>query len=141
MLADPNQGGTTVTVLNTVDGSVAMGPLTVGTAPSQCVYDSVNNAVWVTCFSVGGTIVKLSAVAGTILGTFTIAAGRPLTCTYDGANIWVGNYTTSLVSQLRAATGSIVGTFTITSTSSILYDGVFVHAYYNDTVNFHGFKF
>ncbi|MGA8762531.1 MAG: hypothetical protein WB562_06540, partial [Candidatus Sulfotelmatobacter sp.] len=82
----------------------------VGNEPNGVAFDGAN--ILVTNFS-DGTVSKLRANDGTLLGTFTIGAGvEPFGVTFDGANIWVSNVATSTVTKLQATTGKILGTFT-----------------------------
>ncbi len=65
--------------------------------------------IWVTNHS-GGTVSKLRAGDGTIVGTFPV--GRdPSSLAYDGANIWVANINDNTVTKLQASDGTNLGTF------------------------------
>ncbi|MGC2109674.1 MAG: hypothetical protein WA655_09165 [Candidatus Korobacteraceae bacterium] len=56
----------------------------VGLSPYGVAFDGAN--VWVTD---GGSVTKLRAADGAILGTFNVGAYGPGTLVFDGANIWV----------------------------------------------------
>ncbi len=83
----------------------------VGNEPSGIAFDGAN--IWVANFG-DGTVTKLQANDGTVLGTYTIGAGvEPFGITFDGANIWVSNVAAATVTKLQASTGAILGTFNV----------------------------
>ncbi|HEY6370929.1 MAG TPA: hypothetical protein VIX37_10140, partial [Candidatus Sulfotelmatobacter sp.] len=54
--------------------------------------------IWVTNYTAGGTVTKLRASDGTLLGTFDVGTS-PLNVAFDGANIWVANEGSNTVSK------------------------------------------
>jgi DNA-binding beta-propeller fold protein YncE len=56
-------------------------------------FDGTN--IWVSC---SGSVVKLQAATGSLLGTFS--EGGPYGVAFDGANIWVSNIRLGTVSKL-----------------------------------------
>lgn len=83
----------------------------VGNEPEGVAFDGAN--IWVANFS-DGTVTKLQANDGTVLGTYTVGAGtQPYGVTFDGANIWVSSISSATVTKLQASTGKILGTFSV----------------------------
>jgi DNA-binding beta-propeller fold protein YncE len=81
----------------------------VGKGPMGLAFDGAN--LWSANYG-DGTVTKLRAKDGRVLGTF--AVGRsPAGVTFDGANIWVSNSADSTVTKLRASDGRALGTFTV----------------------------
>ena len=99
------------------------GPSTfsVGIHPSAAGFDGAN--IWVAnCGS--GTVSKLLASTGAVLGTFAVGS-CPQAVAFDGANIWVANSSSNNVTKLSASTGTVLGTYNAgTSPSGIAFDGV-----------------
>src|ERR1700693_3725278 len=58
-----------------------------------------------------GTVSKLRASDGKLLGTFTVG-GHPFGVVFDGGNVWV-TVAANTVSKLRASDGKIVGSFKV----------------------------
>src|SRR5204862_4044534 len=69
----------------------------VGAAPIGVAFDGAN--MWVTNRN-DGTVTKLRANDGGVLGTF-MAGARPYGIAFDGANIWVTNFSSRTVTKLR----------------------------------------
>jgi DNA-binding beta-propeller fold protein YncE len=69
-----------------------MGTFTVGDAPHGIAFDGAN--IWVTN-SGGGSVTKLRANDGTVVGSFWSSSsyhyGNPLGIAFDGAYVWVAN--------------------------------------------------
>ncbi len=69
----------------------------VGNEPSGVAFDGAN--IWVANFG-DGTVTKLQANDGTVLGTFTIGTGvEPFGVTFDGAHIWIAGYNRAMISK------------------------------------------
>ena len=60
--------------------------------------------------AIPGTVTKLKASTGAVLGTYSVGNG-PLGVAFDGANIWVANSADGMVRKLQATTGAVLGTF------------------------------
>jgi len=59
------------------------------------------------------------------LGTFTVGTG-PTGIAFDGENIWVANYGSNNVTELRASDGATLGTFSLPTSASpigVAFDG------------------
>ena len=54
----------------------------------------------------GGTVTKLRASDGALLGTFTVAGAGAAGITFDGENIWVASTLSSTITLLRASDGA-----------------------------------
>jgi DNA-binding beta-propeller fold protein YncE len=81
-----------------------------------------------------GTVSKMKASDGTILGTFTVG-GLPYDVGFDGEHIWVSG--APELFELRASDGGYLRHFSPnTNTSGIAFDGanVWVGGYNNSTV-------
>jgi hypothetical protein len=81
----------------------------VGMGPTGVAFDGAN--IWTANYN-DGTVTKLRASDGTVLGTFK-GFSAPGGVTFDGANIWVSNSITNNVSKVRASDGTILGTFPV----------------------------
>jgi DNA-binding beta-propeller fold protein YncE len=81
----------------------------VGSQPYGVAFDGAN--IWTANFG-DGTVSKVRANDGTVLGTFRVGFS-PIGVTFDGANIWVSDNATNNVFKLRASDGATLGTFTI----------------------------
>jgi len=81
----------------------------VGSDPTGVAFDGAD--IWVTNWG-NGTVTKLLAATGAVLGTFTVGS-NPFGVAFDGANIWVANSGGGTVTKLLAATGAVLGTFTV----------------------------
>jgi len=93
---------------------------TVGSGPLGVAFDGAS--VWV-ANNLDGTISKLAANDGTLLGKFSVT-GQPWGLAFDGANIWVANNNSNNVTKLRASDGMLLGTFTVGSNpSAVAFDG------------------
>jgi len=91
----------------------------VGNHPLGLTFDGEN--IWVVN-SVDGTVSKLRARYGTLLGTFEVGSYPQYDC-FDGANIWVANYE-GTVTELRASDGALLGTFPVgNAPTGIAFDG------------------
>src|SRR5579864_1804940 len=82
----------------------------VGNQPYGVAFDGAN--IW-TANSGDGSVTKLRASDGELLGTFRVGGG-PYGVTFDGANIWVSNLGGRLA-KLRASDGKLLGTFAVGS--------------------------
>src|ERR1700674_4192385 len=80
----------------------------VGSQPYGVAFDGAN--IWTANYG-DGTVTKLRANDGEVLGTFKVG-GVPYGVTFDGANMWVSNLG-GTVSKLRASDGKVLGTFTV----------------------------
>src|SRR5579863_8737980 len=80
----------------------------VGSQPYGVAFDGAN--IWTANFG-DGTVTKLRANDGEVLGTFKVG-GVPYGVTFDGANVWVSNLV-GTVSKLRASDGKVLGTFNV----------------------------
>jgi len=76
--------------------------------PYGIAFDGAN--IW-TANSGEGTVSKLRASDGAMLGSFTVG-GTPNFVVFDGANVWV-TVSPNTVSKLRASDGKILGSFTV----------------------------
>lgn len=96
-----------------------------GQAAHGIAFDGTN--IWVTHGGSGGpgglgSLTKLRASDGAILGTFSVANARGIA--FDGANMWVTNYNPGTVTKLRASDGAILGTFSVgNEPDSLAFDG------------------
>ena len=78
--------------------------------------------VWVTNYG-SGTVSKIRASDGTILGTFP-AGLDPLGIAFDGTDIWIAERGTFAVGKLRTSDGATLGTFpTAAAPYLIAFDG------------------
>src|ERR1700686_4642507 len=77
--------------------------------PYGVTFDGAN--IWTANFG-DGTVAKLRANDGEVLGTFKVG-GAPYGVTFDGANIWVSNQGAGAVIKLQASDGKVLGTFTV----------------------------
>jgi DNA-binding beta-propeller fold protein YncE len=58
------------------------------------------------------------------LGTFAVGALNPISLAFDGANIWVADFASNSVTELRALDGVILGTFAAgTNPAVVAFDG------------------
>jgi hypothetical protein len=80
----------------------------VGKQPYAVAFDG--QSMWSANYE-DGTVTKLRASDGEILGTFPVGE-EPDTLAFDGENMWVGNYGGASVTKLRASDGKNLGTFT-----------------------------
>jgi len=61
--------------------------------------------------------------AGVVLGTYTVGA-NPLTPVFDGAALWLSNYSGNTVSKLAVSTGAVVGRYAVgKSPFGLAFDG------------------
>jgi DNA-binding beta-propeller fold protein YncE len=67
-----------------------------GDNPGALAFDGAN--IWVANFT-DGTVNKLLASTGALLGTFSVGAG-PDGLAFDGANIWVANENSDTMGKL-----------------------------------------
>jgi hypothetical protein len=83
-------------------------------APYGILYDGAH--IWVTDTG-AGTLLKLDPV-GNILQTVTVGTlpGFPV---FDGANIWVPNYTDDSITVVQASTGNVVATITLDASNQL----------------------
>src|SRR5579863_2940988 len=77
--------------------------------PYGVVFDG--DCIW-TANSGDGTVTKLRASDGEIIGTFKVGGG-PVGVAFDGANIWATNSNDGTVTKLRASDGKALGTFPV----------------------------
>jgi hypothetical protein len=84
---------------------------TVGQQPYGVAFDGAN--IW-TANSADGTVTKLRAADGAVLGTFKVG-NTPYGVTCDGANMWVSNSGDGTVTKLRESDGKVLGTFKVGS--------------------------
>jgi hypothetical protein len=78
-----------------------------GNAPKGICFDGTN--LWLTQYK-DGTLAKVRASDGTVLGTFATQAHPEGIC-FDGTNIWVCNVNSSTVQKFLAGTGALIGTY------------------------------
>lgn len=81
----------------------------VGSQPYGVAFDGDN--IWSANYG-DGTVTKLRAADGTVLGTFKVGNG-PAGVTFDGGNIWVTNGFDNTLTKLRASDGTVLGTFSV----------------------------
>ena len=81
----------------------------VGSQPYGLAFDGAN--IWSANYG-DGTVSKLRAADGAVLGTFTVGF-QPLGIAFDGANMWVANRGDGSITKLRASDGTVLGTFTV----------------------------
>jgi len=94
-----------------------------GSGPIGVAFDGAN--IWTANYS-GGTVTKLQASDGTVLGKFSSGSGSgagPYGVTFDGANIWVWNQLAQNVAKLRASDGTVLGTFPVPAPGWMTFDG------------------
>jgi len=84
-------------------------PFPVGSQPYGVAFDGAN--IWSANYG-DGTVTKLCAADGTVLGTFKVGNG-PAGVTFDGGNIWITNSFDNTVTKLRASDGKVLGTFNV----------------------------
>ena len=103
----------------------------VGNQPSDVVFDGAN--IWVANFA-DGTVTKLQANDGKVLGTFA-AGTNPAHLAFDGANIWVTASQTGLI-KLRASDGASLKTISTFDAEGVVFDGIYIWVanYANGTV-------
>ncbi len=80
-----------------------------GRQPYGLAFDGAN--IWSANYG-DGTVSKLRAADGAVLGTFTVGF-QPLGIAFDGANMWVANRGDGSITKLRASDGTVLGTFTV----------------------------
>jgi DNA-binding beta-propeller fold protein YncE len=94
----------------------------VGTPARGVAFDGGN--LWVSNW-LDGTVTKLRASDGVVLGTFPLAGPRGIA--FDGTHIWVTSATSAsadTVVKLRASDGAVVGTFTVgNNPENVAFDG------------------
>jgi hypothetical protein len=78
------------------------------TSPNGLVFDGVN--IWVASGS--GTLVTINAVTCVIANTIQIG-GTPALMTFDGASVWLTDYTGNRVVKVDAASGTILNTYSV----------------------------
>jgi DNA-binding beta-propeller fold protein YncE len=79
-----------------------------GENPWGLAFDGEN--IWVTNAIIsGGTVTKLRASDGALLGTFPVNGASAAGITFDGENIWVASTLSSTVTKLRASDGAYLG--------------------------------
>jgi DNA-binding beta-propeller fold protein YncE len=74
-----------------------------------------------------GTVTKLQASNGAVLGTFSLNAGMaPYGVAFDGTNVWVTS--SRGVAELSASSGATLGVFQTPSlnTGGVAFDGAYV---------------
>ena len=110
-----NENSGVVTILRASDAA-NIGSIGV-TRPHGIAFDGAN--MWVTTQNPSGTVTKIRASDGSVLGVFP-AGSHSTGVAFDGVNIWVANYlqpTPSIggntVTKLRASDGVILGTFSV----------------------------
>jgi DNA-binding beta-propeller fold protein YncE len=82
-------------------------------------------AVWSTNYG-GGTVTKLRASDGKLLGTFQVGYGSA-GIAFDGADVWVANRRSGTVTELRASDGAVLGTFsTLGPPYGVAFDGTYI---------------
>jgi hypothetical protein len=112
-----NSQSNDVTKLLASTGTI-VGTYPVGTAPRGIVYDGTN--MWI-ANQASGAVTKLLASNGVNEGTFGVSG---IGITFDGANIWVGQYS---LTKLLASTGAVVGTYA-TGGEGMAFDGTYIWA-------------
>ena len=88
--------------------------------PYAVAFDGAN--IW----AVGGfgSVFKVRASDGAILGSPSIGGGEPQGVAFDGANIWVTQFSRNTVTKLRVSDGQVLGTFPVGSGPlGIAFDG------------------
>jgi uncharacterized protein (TIGR03437 family) len=117
----PPGGGASSAVNFTATAIPQITNFPVGTHPVALAFDGTN--IWV-ANNGSGSVTKLRASDGTILGTFS-AGVSPNALVFDGSHIWVANSGTGFVTELRASDGAILGTFlaVVTSAAALAFDG------------------
>jgi len=94
-----------------------------GSNPDGLAFDGSN--LWVANYG-SGSVTKMQASTGQILGTYLEVSAGPSALAFDGANMWVTCSKTNIVSKLRASDGGCSGTCTIavgTEPNGIAFDG------------------
>jgi len=105
-----NGAGNTATVLSARSGRpAAFSPVPIGQGPRGLTFDGAN--IWA-ADSAGGTVTKVRASDGMLLGTYKVGPG-PECVAFDGDNIWVTNRDDGSVSKIRASDGKLMGSFTV----------------------------
>jgi sugar lactone lactonase YvrE len=100
------------------DGSNA-GAFPVGAGSEGVAFDGMN--IWVANYE-SGTVTKLRASDGTVLGTFNVPS--PSQIAFDGKGIWVATPDTGVVYLLRPSDGVQIGVFgAAVSPAGIAFDG------------------
>jgi DNA-binding beta-propeller fold protein YncE len=90
-----------------VDSSTgAVSNVKVGAGPSGLA--AVNGQIW-SADSLGGTITRIDAASGKVVGTVDIG-GHPSWTSYDQAHVWVSDTQGSMVKVLDAKSGAVVAT-------------------------------
>lgn len=98
----------TIFIMNVTNGAPALTGSLVGgfSRPTDVVYDGQN--VWVSEAGTANRISKLDA-NGAILQSVPVGTA-PAYMAFDGANLWVPNFTDGTISVVQAATGAVVAT-------------------------------
>jgi hypothetical protein len=103
--------------IKAADGTVAS-DATIG-ATGQPAFDG--NSLWVA--AAGNVVKKVRPSDFAVLATYPVGQG-PISLLFDGANIWVANYTDNTVTKLRAIDGANKGTFSVgNSPYDLAFDG------------------
>ena len=125
-----NSGSDNVTELRASDGTV-LGTFNVS-GPVGIAFDGAN--IWVVNGDISNSVTKLRASDGACAGvvnpgdrsacTFTVGGTGPNAIAFDGANMWVANFNSDNVTELRASDGALLGTFSVGSQpNAVAFDG------------------
>src|SRR5208283_3950432 len=80
--------------------------------------------IWVAAFN-SGSLTKLLASSGAVLGTYTVAGG-PDALAFDGSNIWVAqqNIPNNMLTKVLASSGAVLGNYAVGSyPAALAFDG------------------
>jgi len=103
----------------------------VGNEPVGITFDGAN--IW-TANSGDGTVTKLRASDGSLLGTFSVGSILPYGLAFDGANICVTG--SPCIDELRASDGAQIGLFRLPNAGTgVAFDGANIGAnFYTNVV-------
>src|SRR5262249_41945174 len=108
----------------------------VGHHPTLLAFDGAN--IWTTNFY-DGTVSKLRASDGTLLGRFNTAentSSYPIGIAFDGTHIWVGNLGDYSLAELQASDGTLLRVVPLVSApQGVAFDGANIWAVLSDANN------
>jgi hypothetical protein len=94
-----------------------------GSSPTGIAFDGAN--IWVTNFISSGTVTKLNAATGAIVGNYSVMP-FPTRIAFDGTSVWVASKNSRFVTKLNVSDGSLVGSYDVGGNvyGGLVFDGV-----------------
>lgn len=81
--------------------------------------------VWVAGNNPTGTVTRVLASNPATTAEFATGAPYPSGLVYDGANVWITNYTSASVSKMRASDGAVLASYPVgTNPRGLVFDGL-----------------